>query len=268
MKKVLTVSILLLVSLLSYSQDTNSKQEMSIKALNPTAKIYKLIFMNNTNLGPQNTNTMYVCPLIPINISKKIKMINFAMIPIDTRKSTDGSITETSLGNIQYSAGFMPMKPIKIGGGVFSPSVGPAIQLNSNTYKELHYDTDDSWNVGVSVSGAFKKKGFLGVVSYTPTWGVGGAKQDYTTLQYIMNYSFKSGTGINMSPLLVKNEGFAGDQKWIVPVGIGVSQIVKTKTAIFNFAVSCYYNAVRPVEMADNKLQLQVKFYIMLPSKK
>ncbi|MBB6463029.1 hypothetical protein [Flammeovirga kamogawensis] len=272
MKKSLLVISALLISTFTFAQNNpttkNSKQEMSVDALNPTAKIYKFIFMNNTSLGTKNTNTLYIEPAIPVNISKKIKLINFAMIPIDTRRSSDGSVSETSLGNIQYSANFTPMHPFKVGSGILAPLLGPAVMFNSNTYGDLKSPNDDSWNVGLNMGATYKNKGFLAVASYSPTWGVGGAKMDVTTVQYIFNYSFKSGTGINTSPLLMKNEGFEGEQKWLIPVGIGVSQIIKTKKAIFNIAVSAYYNAVRPDVMEDQKMQVQVKFYVMLPSRR
>ncbi|QZT38321.1 hypothetical protein K5X82_05305 [Halosquirtibacter xylanolyticus] len=250
----------LTIEVFAQGETADSKQEMSVKALNPTAKIYKLVLMNNLTFADHDANTLWIEPSIPVNLGEKIQMFNFAMIPIDTRY-TDGK-NRTSLGNIIYSASFAYRKPLKLWGGYFVPAIGPSIILKSNTYGDYETYMDDTWNIGVSLAAVYKNKGFLAMAAYTPTWGVGGNKVNSSTLQYILNYSFKSGTGINSSPLLSYNEELG---KWIVPFGIGASQIFKTKKAIYNLAVSGYYNAIRPDVLDDFKWQLQVKFYVMLP---
>ncbi|QZE15704.1 hypothetical protein K4L44_07685 [Halosquirtibacter laminarini] len=265
MKYRILTSVILLLSItltssLSYAQNEDSKQEMSVKALNPTAKIYKMVLMNNLTFGDHDANTLWIEPAIPVYFGDKLQLSNFAMIPVDTRY-VNGS-HRTSLGNIIYTGNFSLQKPFKLWGGHFTPALGPAITLKTNTYGDYETYMDDTWNVGLTVAGIYKNKGFLALFAYTPTWGVGGNKVNSSTLQYVLNYSFKSGTGINSSPLLSYNEKLG---KWIVPFGLGVSQIFKTSSAIYNLAVSGYYNAIRPDVLDDMKWQLQVKFYVMLP---
>ncbi|QZT37312.1 hypothetical protein K5X82_00110 [Halosquirtibacter xylanolyticus] len=216
--------------------------------------------MNNLSLGEHNSNTLWLEPIIPVYLNDKIQLINFAMLPIET-KYTNGEM-QTALGNIIYSANFAPRKPIKLWGGNFVPAVGPSVVLRTNTYNSKEAYKDNTWNVGASFVATYKKDGFLALVSYSPTWGVGGNRVNSSTLQYLFNYSFRSGTGINTSPLLTYNEELDG---WIVPVGLGVSQIFQTKNAIYNVALSGYYNAVRPEVLDDYKWQLQLKLYIILP---
>lgn len=186
------------------------------------------------------------------------------MIRIDKRVSSTG-ISETSLGNIEYSGTFLRQKPFSVAGGHFVPGVGGSALFKTNTYDLTEHPSDDTWNLGVSIAGVYKKGGFLGTVAYAPTWGVAGGKVDYSTMQVVMNYSFKTGTGINMSPLILKNDDFKGDQKWNVPLGLGISQIVKSNIATLNFALSCYYNVVRPdvMKMNNNDWQIQAKFYAL-----
>jgi len=262
MKHLLLSTIFLLCVYINYAQEDKGKadlpsgmtkqQELSVKAANPLAIVYKFIAMNNTNFGDQTTNTLYIEPVIPVILTEKLKLINFAMIPIDTRHISDGG-TETSLGNISYSALLSNNKPIKLGKGGIAVGVGPAVLLQSNTYNETKSPNDDTWNIGGAVMVGYKSKGFMALAAYTPTFGVGGAKVDYTTVQYIINYSFKTGTSLGTSPLLLKNDGFTGDGKWLVPFGGGGSQIFKLFNTIMNGGVSVYYNAIRPDVMKENK---------------
>ena len=62
------------------------------------------------------------------------------------------------------------------------------------------------------------------------------------TIQPFITYTFKTGTAISMSPLM--NGNFIADA-WLVPVGLGVSQLLKLGIPM-NISVQGFYNAVKP----------------------
>ncbi|NLR94699.1 hypothetical protein [Flammeovirga agarivorans] len=256
--------ILLNVYLLAQDEKTEV-QKLAETASNPVAPVGKLIFQNFTHTGSGNTwsNTLLVEPVIPLMINENIKVINYGIIPLETNYNGEAKISQTHLGNISYQGLMANRKPISLGeNGHLTVAVGPSFVMGTST-NERH----GTWNVGVALAAIYHHKSFMGLVNYSPSWGVGGSSIDQSMFQYIFNYTFKTGTSINTQPMMMKSEAFVGDTKWLIPVGGGVGQMLPFKSLPMNVSFNVYYNLVRPEIMQHQEWQFNVNIVCVLMGK-
>jgi hypothetical protein len=84
-------------------------------------------------------------------------------------------------------------------------------------------------------------------------------------MQPFVNYNFPDHPGryLTFSPVITANwEGDSGN-KWTVPLGLGIGQIVRFGKQPVNLQASAYYNVERPDFAATWQLRLQVQ--LMFP---
>jgi hypothetical protein len=123
----------------------------------------------------------------------------------------------------------------------------------------------DKWGSGPSVAFIIKGEGpwVFGAVANN-IWSFGGGPDSDRTDQMLLNpfvsYHLGDGWAISSSPDITAN-WIASGGKWTIPVGGGLSKVVRIAGQDVKFAVDAYYNAVRP--KADEEtwlMQLTVTF--------
>jgi hypothetical protein len=120
---------------------------------------------------------------------------------------------------------------------------------------------------GSGPSGAFIHKDtgpwVFGLVANN-IWTFDGATGSNATNQMLLNpflsYHFADGWALSSSPEITAN-WIATGNKWTVPVGGGVSKVVRVGELPLKLEVGAYYNAVRPTSSQDPwQLQARLTF--------
>jgi len=262
--------MLLIFSFDVSAQETsmNDKQKLIEVANNPMANAYKLFFQDVLVFdNPNNSNTLYTNVLVPSSLGENLQLNSRLVIPFGNRQFPDGT-TERGFGNIQYQMTFSRKDPYKIGDSDLSIGVGPSFTFGTSSY-DVVVPGDDNWGIGAALFTVYKSKSFLALAALAPSWGVGEDKSDSAMINVLLSYGFPSGFSVLSSPVIIYNESFPGEDKWIVPVGMGVGQLFKVGGKLpVNLSVTGNYNVVRPDFMEDARWQLGINLMVILPSPK
>jgi hypothetical protein len=85
-------------------------------------------------------------------------------------------------------------------------------------------------------------------------WTFGGAAGNNATNQMLLNpiigYHFADGWALSSSPEITAN-WIANGNKWAVPIGGGVSKVIRIGEQPLNLGLFAYYNAIRPTAGED-----------------
>ena len=81
-------------------------------------------------------------------------------------------------------------------------------------------------------------------------------------IQPFVNYNFpdKPGRYLTYAPIITANWEASSDDKWTIPMGGGIGQIVKLGQTPVNLSASAYYNMEKPDNAGWWQLRLQVQF--------
>ncbi len=83
-------------------------------------------------------------------------------------------------------------------------------------------------------------------------------------IQPFINYNFADNPGryLTFAPIITANWK-ADNDKWIVPLGMGIGQVMKFGKQPVNIQASAYYNVERPDNAAKYQIRLQIQ--LMFP---
>jgi hypothetical protein len=229
-------------------------------AQNPVANMISVPFQNNTNFdyGPDDDtqNILNIQPVIPVALDPEWNLITRTIAPVITQPGIlPGQDATTGLGDIQFTAFLSPAKPHGLIWGV-----GPIVQLPTNTNDRLG---SDRWGLGPSVV-ALKMDGpwVFGALANN-VWSVGGGSDpgyNNFLLQPFVNYNFPEHPGryLTFSPVITADWKAESGDRWTVPLGLGIGQIVKLGKLPLNLQASVYYNVEKPEYGPDWQLRIQV----------
>ena len=79
-------------------------------------------------------------------------------------------------------------------------------------------------------------------------------------IQPFINYNFadKPGRYLTFAPIITA-DWKADNDKWIVPLGMGIGQVMKIGKQPVNMQASAYYNVERPDNAAKYQIRLQIQ---------
>jgi hypothetical protein len=85
---------------------------------------------------------------------------------------------------------------------------------------------------------------------------------DQMLFQPFVNYNLpdKPGRYITFSPVVTADWKADSGQRWVVPLGLGIGQIMRFGKLPVNLQAAGYYNVERPDDAARWQLRLQVQF--------
>jgi hypothetical protein len=249
-------------------------QDLAKKSQNPIGNMISLPIQNNTyfSVGPSDewANSFQLQPVYPINFGS-VNLINRMIIPFNhlesqevtkpvrgqlkTEHVTFESDDATGLGNITYQGFISPAKPGKLIWGV-----GPVLQMPTNTDDQLG---TDKWSAGPgAVALAMPGKWVLGMLGYN-IWDFAGDSDEKSVntmvFQYFVNYNIKNGWYLTSTPVITANWEEDSDERWTVPVGLGVGRLVKFGKQPVDFKLQPFWYVEKPDNGPDWALQFQVK---------
>jgi hypothetical protein len=240
-----------------WAAEEQGATELAKKLQNPVSDLISVPFQNNFNFGYGPEDKMqYVLnmqPVIPLRVTEQWNWINRPIIPLINQPAP---VNEFGLGDIQYQGFLSPAKPGKLIWGV-----GPVFQFPSATDSGLG---QGKWCVGPGIVGLRMDGPWVYGALANNIWSFAGdddrANVNQMLIQPFINYNLGRGLAIGTSPIITANWEAASGQKWIVPLGGQVSQIIPIAKVPVNFLLGAYYNVVKP----DNGPEWSIRFQIAL----
>lgn len=253
----------------SFAQQTHEQtrdEELTKAAQNPIANLMSFPFQNNTNfkMGPDSNRTQNVLniqPVIPLMHGRLITRTIFPLIWNPDYTQESGS--NFGFGDILFTAFYSPESKGLTWG------VGPVVQFPSGA---PDFSTG-KWSAGPSVVAlAMPGQWVIGAL-LNNIWSFAGQENkpdvNFMTFQPFINYNLPN-FYFTFSPIVTanweaeKNQYTNDDNKWTVPLGIGLGKLVKFGKLPVNLNASYYYNVVRP----DYGPQYQVRLLaaVLLPA--
>lgn len=246
----------------SFAHADLSNEDLAKLSQNPLAPNISLPFQNNIefNTGPRNEtkNVLNIQPIIPIGGYGGWKIITRTVLPVITQPGeAPGQESKTGLGDTQLN---VFLSPAHQEGLIWR--LGAVTQLPTHTDERLG---NDNWGLGPSFVAIHIEKGdpwVYGVV-VNNLWSVTGEKAggSYNNglIQPIINYNFPNGTYLTSSMMNTVNWKAERDQRWTIPLGGGIGHIFHVGKQPVNTQVSAYYNVVRPDDVSNWQLRIQVQ---------
>lgn len=168
----------------------------------------------------------------------------------------------TDFGDMYYVALFAPAKGIDVGDGKFLWGAGFDLAFPTATEDVLG---SGKWSAGPSALGVYMGK----------KWKVGGLVQHYwdyagpsdrddvdlTNLQYFVYYSLDETTSIGAAPNIIANWEQDSDNRYTVPIGIGISKTFQFGKVPVRFGLEVHYSVIQPEDVVG--ADWNIRFYII-----
>ncbi len=242
-----------------------SAEELAKIAQNPVGAMISVPLQNNTNFntGPLSgtQNILNIQPVIPVTLDKEWNLITRTIMPLIWQPEfLPGQGSTFGLGDIQLSGMVSPAEP---GPGGLIWGLGAIAQMPTNTSDELG---NKNWGLGPQAVVLKLEKGSPWVYGalVNNVWSLSSDKQggryNNFLLQPFVNYNLPGGLYFNTGPVITANWEAPSDQRWTVPLGMGVGKIFHLGKLPVNTQLGGYYNVVHPDDGANWQLRLQVQF--------
>ncbi len=168
----------------------------------------------------------------------------------------------TGFGDMYYVGLFAPSQGKKMGDGTFLWGAG--FDLGFATA------TDDILGTGKWTAGPSALAVYMG-----PKWKIGGLLQQYwdyagpsdrdnvnmTNFQYFIYYSLDEVTSIGAGPNIIANWEQPTDDRFTVPIGLGISRTVQFGKVPVRFGIEAHYSVVQPDNVPSNEWDF--RFYVI-----
>ena len=173
----------------------------------------------------------------------------------------------TGFGDLYYVGLFSPKDPPDMLNGKFLWGLG--FDLGFPTASEDILGTG-KWTAGPSAIGAY-----MG-----PKWKVGGLLQHYwdyagdddrdavnlSNFQYFIYYSLDEVTSIGAGPNIIANWELDSDDRWTVPIGLGINRTFQFGKLPVRIGVEAHYSVVQPDNVPSNEWDIRVFIIPAVPS--
>jgi hypothetical protein len=278
MKKIVQSAIASALMLMPMSTFAGMSQEEIAKATqNPLTAMYSVPIQNNTyfNAGPssQTKNVANFQPVIPIDFNDDWTLVTRTIMPLtylpsDMAKRPYIGIDDDSqfgIGDTTFTAFFTPKDP---GDSGWLWGAGPVLYLPTATNDSLG---TKKWGAGpAAVALKMDGKWVYGSL-LMHVWSFAGAGQsqgidkvNMTTIQPFVNYNLDDGWFVASVPLITANWEADSDNRWTVPVGLGVGKAMKFGSIPGTAQIHAYYNVVTP-DNGGEDWQLRVQIQLLFP---
>lgn len=258
-----SLAMTLLVTQPSWAQDSDAAS-LAKAAQNPIADMISLPFQNNTNFktGPLegSQNVMNIQPVYPFNLNADWNLITRTIVPVTSQPAfAPGQDRENGIGDVQFSAFLSPKQLVN--GWVWG--AGAIAQLDTATDDRLGQGV---WGLGPTAVALQIGKTWVYGALINNIWSVAKDNDRQSVnqmlLQPFVNYNFPQSPGryLTFAPIITANWKSDSGQRWTVPLGLGIGQIMRFGKQPANLQASAYYNVERPDDAALWQLRLQIQF--------
>ncbi len=256
--KRLLIAILCILSRFAYA---DSATDLAKKTQNPVEKMVTIPFNNNINYGyGTGQGVQYILdikPVIPFSLSSSWNIISRTIIPLMNQPnlfSGEGYITGT--GDINPTLYLSPAHP-----GPLIWGIGPTMVLPTANHPQLG---QGKYSLGPSAVVLMMPNNWVvGVLAFN-VWSIGGQSSrpdvNQFQFQYFINYNFPHGWYVTSQPTLSANWKASGNNRWLVPFGIGAGHVFAIGKQAMNASVQAYRNVKSPQIGPNWQLELNISF--------
>ena len=234
--------------------------ELSKKTQNPVANIITLPSQNNLNyrLGKydQMGLLLNVQPVIPLHLTEDWNLITRTILPVIEQPYLTTSRTKGGIGDLMESLFLSPAKP-----GKFIWGLGPVFQFPTATDTMLG---TGKWCMGPTLVGLVMPGRWVIGSLVNNIYSVGGDCDrvwvNQMTIQPFVNYNFNKGLALSYAPTITANWRGGENNRWTVPLGLGMSKLFRVGTQPIRFTAAQFYNVSRTKTGALWTTQLTLTF--------
>jgi hypothetical protein len=235
-------------------------------AQNPIADMISLPFQYNANLNygpePATQSVLNIQPVVPFHLSPEWNLITRTIVPLISQPElAPGQGRTNGLGDVQFSAFLSPA-----GASEWIWGAGAIVQAPSATDDVLG---QGKWGLGPTAVALHLARGdpwVYGALINNVT-SVGGQKDrpnvNQMLIQPFINYNFPDHPGryLSFSPIITANwEASQSSDRWTVPLGLGIGQVMRWGRQPVNLQAAAYYNVDKPQYGANWNIRLQLQF--------
>lgn len=259
MARLLAVSTAVLALVAVSAAQPASEEDLAKETQNPVSDLISVPFESNFNFGVGPNDDLqyilYVQPVVPFRLSKDWNLITRTIIPlIDQPELGPGVGDVFGLGDIQLSQFLSPAKS-----GALIWGIGPIFQFPTATDDALG---SDKWSAGPTAAALTIRGPWVAGAVVNHLWSFAGdddrADVNQTLIQPIVNYNLPGGWFLSSVPYITANWEKDGDDRWTVPIGIGVGKVHRFGTQPVSLQLTPYYNVVRPDDAAEWTLRFRI----------
>ena len=259
MARLLAVSTAVLALVAVSAAQPASEGDLAKKTQNPVSDLISVPFESNFNFGVgPNDDLQYILnvqPVMPFRLSEDWNLITRTIIPlIDQPELGPGVGDVFGLGDIQLSLFLSPAKS-----GALIWGIGPIFQFPTATDDALG---SDKWSAGPTAAALTIRGPWVLGALVNHLWSLAGdddrADVNQTLIQPIVTYNLPGGWFLTSVPYITANWETDGDDRWTVPIGIGVGKVHRFGTLPVGLELASYYNVVRPDDAAEWTLRFRI----------
>lgn len=259
MARLLAVSTAVLALVAVSAAQPASEEDLAKETQNPVSDLISVPFESNFNFGVGPNDDLqyilYVQPVVPFRLSEDWNLITRTIIPlIDQPELGPGVGDVFGLGDIQLSQFLSPAKS-----GALIWGIGPIVQFPTATDDALG---SDKWSAGPTAAALTIRGPWVAGAVVNHLWSFAGdddrADVNQTLIQPIVNYNLPGGWFLSSVPYITANWETDGDDRWTVPIGIGVGKVHRFGTQPVSLQLTPYYNVVRPDDAAEWTLRFRI----------
>ena len=243
------IAIALLPGVLSAEM---TQEEIAKASQNPLTAMYSLPIQNNTYFGDETRNMANIQPVLPFDIGDDWTLVTRTVIPV----TYDGYSDVWGISDTTFTGFFTPKKT---GDSGIVWGVGPTVLIPTSTDVSLGAG---EWGAGASaVALAIHGKWVYGGL-ISNVWSFTGANTvNSMTLQPFVNYNLGDGLFIASVPIITANWNLDNDNRWTVPLGLGVGKAMKMGGTPFTAQIHAYSNVISPENRSEDwQMRIQVQW--------
>jgi len=268
--KTLALAALLLPGVASAEM---SQEEIAKASQNPLTAMYSLPIQNNTYFNRasdgKTKNIANFQPVLPFDLNDDWTVVTRTIMPLVSAPTYKNPATQTGyerefgLGDTTFTAFFTPKSATESG---WIWGVGPSFYFPTATDNDLG---TKKWGAGASAV-ALKMEGkFVYGALVAQMWSFAGAGDNDSvinsmTLQPFINYNLDDGWFVASVPIITANWNADSDNRWTVPLGLGVGRAMKLGKIPMTAQLHGYYNVVTP-DLNGEEWQMRIQVQLLFP---
>ncbi|MFL5612647.1 MAG: neuromedin U [Gemmatimonadaceae bacterium] len=247
-------------------QETDSAREvrhsapeakLAKAAQNPVANMVSLPLQYNfTTAGGLDSSTALVLnvqPVLPLPIGERWLIVSRTVVPFLSLPLPNGQ-QAGGIGDIQEQAYLTKAKP-----GKLTWALGPVFSFPTATNESAR---SGQWGLGPGAVVLVTPGPWVIGVLANNIWRIGGAAHgdvlNTFTVQPFINFNLPHAWAISTSPLITSNWSASRDDRWTVPIGLGVSKVAHIVEQPLNLGLQYYHDVSHPHRAGSEELRLFV----------
>lgn len=218
--------------------------ELAKQSQNPIANLTSIPLQYNFNsgggLGSKTSLLLNVQPVMPLELDKKWLLIARTVVPWVSVPLPDGR-RRSGIADIQEQMYFTPRSQSKLTWGF-----GPILSVPSATNDVTR---TGQWALGPTGVGLLMQGRWVVGVVANQLWRVAGDNFGDPVSQFLVqpfiNFNIPKGWSITSAPIITANWSSKND-KWTVPLGIGVGKVTAIGRQPVSLGMQYYHNVEHP----------------------